>query len=986
MSSQIPSSVVSPASSSTFLSGANAEYIANLYKEYLHNPAGVDAGWQKFFGDLNDAESSLLREITGASWTPPQNKRPSAPFGITTADEALKATKPSNQSSPAKPAPASPAAPAPVTGGKIDPEAVRQAALDSFRAFMLIRSYRAYGHMKATLDPLGMQPPGTYPELDPAYYGFGPEDMDRRIYIGALLGVEEATIRQIVELMGQMYSANIGVEYLNVLDQSERQWLQERVELNWNRTSFSPDEKKRIFGNLVAAQGLEEFIHTKYVGAKRFGIDGGESYIAALEEIVHCGAGLGVREVIIGMAHRGRLNTLTNFMGKPFVRLFAEFNGEPSVPGTVPGSGDVKYHMGYSGDRMIDGEKVHLSLTPNPSHLEVVNPVVLGKARAKQQRRGAEGRTQVLPLLVHGDAAFAGQGLVAETLMLSEISGYAVGGTVHVIINNQIGFTTNPRCSRSGLYSSDLAKMLNCPIFHVNGDDVEAVVHVSRIATEYRQKYGRDVVIDLVCYRRYGHNEGDEPLFTQPKMYKTIKEHVTVRDLYGRKLIEEGLIREDDLKMAVARFFEKLDGDYDAAKTYKPDRADWLEGDWTGLKPAHGDDRRGETSIGEDTFAVIGSALTSVPEGFALNSKIARQLETKKTMFASGSGFDWATAEALAFASLTREGYPVRLSGQDCGRGTFSQRHAVLRDQETEEDYLPINNVAEGPARFEVLDSPLSEAAVLGFEYGYSWAAPNALTLWEGQFGDFVNGAQVIIDQYIAAAESKWLRMSGLVMLLPHGFEGQGPEHSSARPERFLQLCAEDNMQVCNLTTPANYFHALRRQMKRDFRKPLIIMTPKSLLRHKLAVSGAEDFTGASTFHRVLPDGAAARMDTKAVKRVVLCSGKVYYDLYEEREKRGITNVALVRVEQLYPYPEKPLLAELSQYPKAEIVWCQEEPKNQGYWSFIEPLLEETLDKAGTKSLRARYVGRSAAAAPATGYLRRHTEEQAALVNEALTV
>jgi 2-oxoglutarate dehydrogenase E1 component len=969
---------------STFLSGANAEYIANLYKEYLHNPSGIDAGWKKFFGDLNDAESALLREISGASWTPPHHKRPSVPFGVTTADDALKTAKqPSNQSAAKSPAPVPTPA---VSSGQVDSGAVRQAALDSFRAFMLIRAYRAYGHMKATLDPLGMQPPGTYPELDPAYYGFGPEDMNRKVYIGALLGVEEATIRQIVELMSQIYSTRIGVEYLNVLDQSERQWIQERVEQNWNHTTFSPEEKKQIFARLVSAQGLEEFIHTKYVGAKRFGIDGGESYIPALEEIVHYGAKLDVREVIVGMAHRGRLNTLTNVLGKPYVRLFAEFNGEPSVPGTVPGSGDVKYHMGYSCDRDVDGQKVHMSLTPNPSHLEVVNPVVLGKARAKQQRRGEGGERQVLPILVHGDAAFAGQGLVAETLMLSEIKGYRVGGTVHVIINNQIGFTTNPYCSRSGLYSSDLAKMLNCPIFHVNGDDVEAVVHVARIATEYRQKYGRDVVIDFVCYRRYGHNEGDEPMFTQPKMYKKIKDHPTVRELYGAKLVEEGILSADDVKMSVAKFFETLDTAYEAAKTYKPDRADWLEGDWTGLKPAHGEDRRGETAIDSDVLTSLGETLTSVPGGFALNSKIARQLDAKKEMFKSGSGFDWATAEALAFGSLLREGFLVRLSGQDCGRGTFSQRHAVLRDQETEVDYLPLNHTAPGQAAFEVLDSPLSEAAVLGFEYGYSWAAPNALTLWEGQFGDFVNGAQVIIDQYIAAAESKWLRMSGLVMLLPHGFEGQGPEHSSARPERFLQLCAEDNLQVCNLTTPANYFHALRRQMKRDFRKPLIIMTPKSLLRHKLAVSRTEDFIGGSTFHRVLSDDAAARIDAKSVKRVVLCSGKVYYDLYEEREKRGLTNVVLARVEQLYPYPDKPLETELAKYPKAEIVWCQEEPKNQGYWSFIEPLLEETLDKIGAKASRARYVGRPAAAAPATGYLRRHNEEQARLVNEALTV
>ena len=965
----------SSAALASILTGFNAEYIANLYSEYLKNSAGVDASWRNFFTDLRDDEAALLKEITGASWASKEFKKPNAPFGITTADEAMKGgSKPANKAAPAAAVPAHAAAPS------------TQALKDTIGALMLIRAYRTLGHFGATLDPLGIKQPLGHPDLNPAAYGFEDADMSRTVYLGGIMGMESATIGQLVNALRATYSNRIGIEYQQILNAEEKSWLESRIEPNFARGAFTAEEKKQFYKELVAAQGLEDFLHTKYVGTKRFGLDGGEAYVPCLEEIVRRGVQLGVREVGIGMAHRGRLNTLTNVMGKPYTKLFAEFNGVPSNPDGTPGSGDVKYHMGYSHDREIAGQTVHMSLSPNPSHLEVVNPVITGKVRAKQNLRGDAARKQVLTMLIHGDAAFAGQGLVMETLMLSELKGYTVGGTVHIIINNQIGFTTTPDCSRSGPYSSDLSKMLACPIFHVNGDDVEAVAYVARLAIEYRQQFGRDVVIDLICYRRNGHNEGDEPMFTQPLMYKKIKEHESTRAIYGRQLVAEGVMTETEVKATVDEFMKRMEDSFESTKSYKPNKADWLEGNWSGLKPAYGDERRGETAIDSDSLYMLGDRMTTLPEGFNLNSKIARQFEAKREMFSKGEGFDWATGEALAFGSLLLEGHPVRLSGQDCERGTFSHRHAVVNDQMTETKYAPLNNIKPGQAQLEVLNSPLSEAAVLGFEYGYSWADPNALVLWEGQFGDFVNGAQVIIDQYIASAESKWLRMSGLVMLLPHGFEGQGPEHSSARLERFLQLSAEDNWQVCNFTTPASYFHALRRQMKRDFRKPLIVMTPKSLLRHKLAVSKAEDFMGDTTFHRVLWDNARDHLKAKDIKRVIICSGKVYYDLYEEREKRGLTNVMILRLEQLYPFPAKALTEELSLYPNADIVWCQEEPKNQGAWSFVNSEIEDMLIAAKHKVTRAKFVGRPAASAPATGYLKRHTEEQAKLVNEALTI
>lgn len=955
----------------TLLNSGNAEYIANLYREFLKNPSAVDSSWRNFFTDMRDDESALLKELIGATWTPNHQKRPQAPFGFVPPEDMPKSAKPANQSK----------AGAPAAG--VDPQALK----DSIQAVLLVRAYRDFGHLMANLDPLGFKVPQMQPQLDPATYGFS--DMNRKVQLGGIMGYQETTIGNLVQALQNTYCNRIGVEYTFIYDSAEREWVQSKVESSQNRGTFSADDKKRIFTHLVAAEGLEQFLHAKFTGAKRFGVDGGEAYVAALEEGIRRAAELGVEEVVVGMAHRGRLNTLTNVLGKSYTALFSEFQGTPSIPEGTPGSGDVKYHLGYSNDKDYGGHKVHLTLTPNPSHLEAVNPVAMGKVRAKQDMRGDTERSKVMAVLVHGDAAFAGQGVVAESLAMANLKGYSIGGTFHIIINNQIGFTTRPDCARSGPYSSDMAKMLACPIFHVNGDDAEAVAHVARTAAEYRAMFKKDVVIDLICYRRYGHNEGDEPAFTQPIMYKKIKSMETVRNVYAKQLAAEGIQTAEASAAIIDAFNKKMDESFEATKGYKVNKVDAFEGDWSsfGFAPKDAESWISKTALTKDKMKEYGEKLTAIPEGFNLNSKIARQFEQKKEMFKSGQGFDWATGESLAFASLVDEGHPVRLSGEDVGRGTFSHRHAKLWDQENDSVCSPLQKICDKQGRFEAYESHLSEMAVLGYEYGYTWADPKALVLWEAQFGDFVNGAQIIIDQYISSAESKWLRQSGLVMLLPHGSEGQGPEHSSARPERFLQSCAEDNWQITNITTPANYFHALRRQVKRDFRKPMVNMSPKSLLRHKLAVSPAEAFVGDTTFQPVLLDDASASLvKGKDVKRVILCSGKVYYDLFEEREKRGIKNIVLLRVEQLYPFPAKKLTQELAQYPNADFVWCQEEPKNQGYWFFVDPLLEDVLRGVGTKSNRAKFVGRPAAAAPATGYLKRHAVEQAALIDEALKI
>jgi 2-oxoglutarate dehydrogenase E1 component len=768
--------------------------------------------------------------------------------------------------------------------------------------------------------------------------------------------------------------------------------LKERIEGYGKEIAFTREGRKAILNKMVEAEGFEKFLHVKYMGTKRFGLDGGESLIPAMEQIIKRGGALGVQDIVIGMPHRGRLSVLANVMRKPYRAIFNEFQGGSSKPEDVDGSGDVKYHLGASSDREFDGNKVHLSLTANPSHLEAVNPVVLGKVRAKQDQLGDAERQRVLPILLHGDAAFAGQGVVAECFQLSGIRGHRTGGTMHIVVNNQIGFTTAPHFSRTSPYPTDIALVVEAPIFHVNGDDPEAVVHAARVATEFRQKFHKDVVLDIFCYRRFGHNEGDEPMFTNPMMYKKIKTHKTTLSLYTERLVKDGLIPEGEIEDMKAAFQSHLNTEFEAGRDYKPNKADWLDGRWSHLDRNKGDYARGKTAISAETLAAVATSLTRAPDGFSLHRTVDRLLESKKKMFANGKGIDWATGEALAFGSLLTEGYPVRLAGQDSTRGTFSQRHSGLINQDTEERYFPLNNIRAGQSRYEVIDSALSEYAVLGFEYGFSLAEPNALTLWEAQFGDFANGAQIMFDQFVNSGESKWLRMSGLVCLLPHGYEGQGPEHSSARLERFLQMCGQDNWIVANCTTPANYFHILRRQLHRDFRKPLILMTPKSLLRHKLAVSAVDDFTDGSSFHRVLWDDAQkGNSDTKLVsddkiRRVVMCSGKVYYDLLEERDARGIDDVYLMRVEQYYPFPALSIIKELERFKEAQIVWCQEEPKNQGAWSFIEPNIEWALTRINAKHSRPRYVGRSASASPATGLASIHKAQQAALVNDALTI
>ena len=867
--------------------------------------------------------------------------------------------------------------------GKSDAE-VEQAAQDSIRAMMLIRTYRVRGHLAADLDPLGLSQRDLPADLTPEFHGFGPDSLDRKVFLGGTLGLQSATVRELVDVLRANYCGKIGLEYMHLTDLEERRFLQDRMEGRGAEIKFTPEGKQAILSKVIEGEQWEKFLARKYVGTKRFGLDGGESMIPALEAVIKYGGQYGVQEIVFGMAHRGRLNVLANVMAKPYRAIFSEFAGGSANPEDVGGSGDVKYHLGTSSDREFEGVKVHLSLLPNPSHLEAVNPVVLGKARASQTARGDKAGGQVLPVLLHGDAAFAGQGVVAEILGFSDLPGYGTGGTIHFIINNQVGFTTSPQFARSSPYPSDIAKMVQAPILHVNGDDPEAVTFACKLAIEYRQEHKRDIVIDMWCYRRFGHNVGDEPSFTQPQMYAKIRNHPPVSDIYGARLVAEGVVDRAWIDARIADFTGILENEFEAAKTYLPNKADWFEGRWQGLgrpdTPETGR-RNADTGLDEAEVADFGRILTTVPEGLTVHKTLQRIVDARRAMFDTGVGFDWATAEALAFAGLVREKYNVRLSGQDSGRGTFSHRHSVWVDQTDGRKYIPLAEV--GPGTFEVRDSPLSEFGVLGFEYGYALSDPHTLVLWEAQFGDFANGAQVIIDQFISSGESKWLRANGLVMLLPHGYEGQGPEHSSARPERYLQLCAEDNMQVANVTTPANYFHILRRQMHREFRKPLIIMTPKSLLRHKAAVSSLADFTGDSHFQRIVSDPAAPRDED--VKRLVLCTGKVAYELLEARDKAGDRNTAVVRVEQLYPFPDEPLVVRLKRMTNLEeVVWAQEEPKNQGYWSFVEARIEQCLAQAGVRPQRPTYAGRVASASPATGLAKRHAAEQAALIADAL--
>jgi 2-oxoglutarate dehydrogenase E1 component len=925
----------------TFLTGANAEFIAELHARYLDEPGSVDDSWRQFFAEIADEASN-----GGPGWGRPTPR---------------------------------------IIGNGAAPAEIgaREGSIDAIRALNLIRAYRVRGHLDAELDPLGLDKRASDPELDYRNWGFAEADLDRAIFINNLLGRERASLREIVAMLREAYCGHIGVEYMHIPVLAERAWIQHKFERRDSRPALTNSARKEILRTLTVAETFERFLDRRYTGTKRFGIEGAESLMPALEAILRRGAELGIREFVLGMPHRGRLNVLANFMGKPFAAIFSEFQGSSTNPEHVHGSGDVKYHLGTSGDREVGGHTVHVSLAANPSHLEAVNPVVLGKVRAKQHQRGDSERAQVVAILMHGDAAFAGQGLVAESLELSGLRGYRTGGTIHIVVNNQIGFTTAPAYARSSPYPSDVAKSVQAPIFHVNGDDPEAVVAVACVAVEYRQAFKKDVVIDLFCYRRHGHNESDEPAFTQPLMYRTIARHPTPRQLYAARLVNAGVLTEGDAEAMAAAFAAQLEAQFATAKNYRPNKADWLEGAWAGLEEAPDDDRRGDTAASLELLREVGKGLVTVPAVFKLNRKIARQLDAKRAAIETGNGIDWATAEALAIGSLCAEGAHVRMSGQDSGRGTFSHRHAVLIDQESEERYIPINHVRPGQARFDIIDSPLSEAAVLGFEYGYSLADPQTLVLWEAQFGDFANGAQVIIDQFLSSGEAKWLRMSGLVMLLPHGYEGQGPEHSSARLERYLQLCGEDNLQVCNLTSAANYFHALRRQIRRTFRKPLIIVTPKSLLRAKQAMSRLDEMGPGTNFHRVIGEAAAIAPDDE-IRRVVLCSGKVYFDLLKAREAGGDDRIALVRVEQLYPFPFNALGKILARYRNAEIVWCQEEPQNMGAWNFVDRRIEQVLAGLDIAVKRPRFAGRAESASPATGLYKRHEEEQARLVEDAL--
>ena len=977
----------------SFLDGGNAGYIEELYAKFQENPANVDETWRSFFGSLDDDALDVIKSAKGPSWA--RKDWPKAESG-----ELVSALDGDWGELEAKSTKAV-ATVAKAEGRDLTSADVQQATRDSIHAIMMIRAYRMRGHLHADLDPLGIAVLEEAPELDPASYGFTPADYERKIFIDNYLGLEYATIPEMIDILKRTYCSTFAIEFMHISNPDEKGWLQERIEGPDKEIAFSKEGRIAILKKLIEAEGFEKFLDVKYTGTKRFGLDGGESLIPALEQIIKRGGALGVKDIVLGMAHRGRLNVLTQVMGKQHRALFNEFKGGSAVPDDVEGSGDVKYHLGASSDREFDENKVHLSLTANPSHLEIVNPVVLGKARAKQDQHNAENgifippkkvdRSSVLPLLLHGDAAFAGQGVVAECFGLSGLKGHRTGGSIHFVINNQIGFTTAPKNSRSSPYPTDVAKMIEAPVLHVNGDDPEAVVFAAKVAIEFRQKFHKPVVIDMFCYRRFGHNEGDEPSFTQPEMYKRIRAHRSTLQIYADRLVEEGVLTSDEVDRLIEDWRNHLQGEFDAGDDYKPNKADWMDGAWKNLSMAEDGARRGNSGVELDKLRVVGNKITEVPEGFSAHKTIKRFMNNRRKAIEAEAGIDWALAEAMAFGSLVNEGHPVRLSGQDCERGTFSQRHTVIHDQETGAQFTPLNNIDPGQARYEVINSMLSEEAVLGFEYGYSLTEPNALTIWEAQFGDFVNGAQVLIDQFISSGERKWLRMSGLVVMLPHGYEGQGPEHSSARLERYLQLCAEDNMQVANCTTPANYFHILRRQLKRDFRKPLLLMTPKSLLRHKRCVSTLEELGPNSTFHRLLWDDAEApnghtdiklQSDDK-IRRVILCSGKVYFDLLEDREKRGIDDVYLMRLEQLYPFPAKALHDELSRFKNAEIVWCQEEPKNMGAWFFIQPYVEWVLEQMDRAGERPRYVGRAASASTATGLMRTHLAQLQAFLDEA---
>ena len=949
----------------SFLAGNNSEFIKEFYADYISDPNSLPESWRKFFGGLSDDEKLVYQDLNGPSWSPEKKIKKLATF-----TEKQKFTE--------------------ETQADLNLSSVKQASKDSVRAIMLIRAFRIRGHLIANLDPLEIQKKEEHSELKPENYGFKKSDFNRKIFLDGVLGLQYANLNQILKILKKTYCSNIGYEFMHMGDPIEKAWIRDRIEGPEKNISFTENGKKAILNKIVQAEGFEKYLHIKFVGTKRFGLDGGESLIPALEQIIKRGGNLGAKEIKIGMPHRGRLNVLANVMGKPFKAIFSEFFGK-SASTFKDFEGDVKYHLGASSNREFDGNSVHISLTDNPSHLEAVNPVVLGQVRAKQFFHKDKERKKVIPVLMHGDAAFAGQGIVAECFAMSGLPGHNIGGTIHIIVNNQIGFTTAPRFARSSPYPSDVAKTAQAPIFHVNGDDPEAVVHCAKIATEYRQKFNRDVVVDIVCYRRFGHNEGDEPSFTQPIMYKKIRSHPTTLSIYGKKLSQEGLISETDLQKEKTNFKKFLEKEFESSKSYKSELK-WYEGVWSRFKPGLGKDKRGVSGVDKVKLINIGKKISEIPHGFNVHKTLKKIFDLRMTAIKDGKSIDWSTAESLAFGTLLTEGFSVRLSGQDSGRGTFSQRHAVLRHQDSHQRYIPLNNISGNQKNFEIIDSLLSELAVLGFEFGYSLSEPETLVLWEAQFGDFANGAQIIIDQFISSGESKWGRASGLVLLLPHGYEGQGPEHSSARLERFLQLCAGENIQVVNCTTPSNYFHVLRRQMHREFRKPLVVMTPKSLLRHKKCVSNISEFTKKSTFHRVLEDDAYSNINNllelkkrdEKIKKVVMCSGKIYYDLVETREKYKNNSVTFIRIEQLYPFPAKTLANILKRYSKANFIWCQEEPQNMGAWNTVRNYIDRTLEMINFGDKSVKFVGRKAASSTATGNFNKHLAQQKEILEKIL--
>ncbi len=930
----------------SFLNSANAPYVAELYFKYTQSPNSIDESWKSFFSSLNEDELSIISDFGGPEW----KKRDTNVIDDISFDKVIRSSD------------------------SVDFNNFKTSTLDSIRALRLIRAYRINGHLIADLDPLNLHEKNYHPELDYKSYGFSDNDLDRDIFIDGSLGLETATLKEIIQILNKTYASSIGVEFLHIQSVEQKQWVQERIEEVHNKTNFTTQGKKAIFQRLIESELFEQYLDKKFLGTKRYGVEGGESMIPGIEQIVKQSCLAGVQDIYFGTAHRGRLTLLATVLGMPYRGILSKFQGSLNDPNEVLGSGDVKYHLGVSSDREFDGKSIHLSLTPNPSHLEAVDPVVAGKVRAKQTILKDKTTDKVFGILIHGDAAMAGQGIVAETFAMSQLRGFRTGGTIHFVINNQIGFTTTPHYGRSAPYCTEIAKMVQAPIFHVNGDDPEAVVHVCRLAAEYRNLFKEDVVVDMFCYRRSGHNEADEPMFTQPLMYKKIKQHQTTLNLYKEQLIKEEILTEDEAKTKLSDFKKFLDNEFELSKSYKPNKADWLDGTWTGIKIASIDARRGKTSSNEDDLKILAKEIHTLPEDFNPHKRIKKIYNDRHQSIMNGNNIDWATAEALAFATLLKDGYGVRLSGQDVGRGTFSHRHAVLYDQENEKRFVPLRHFRKDQALFEIVDSFLSEFGVLGFEYGYSQADPKTLVIWEAQFGDFSNGAQTIIDQFITTGERKWLRMSGLTLLLPHGHEGQGPEHTSSRLERFLQMCAEDNIQVANCTSPANYFHILRRQMMRDFRKPLILMTPKSTLRHKGNTSSIEEFVNGSTFHRVLRK-PLTKDEKNKIDRVVLCSGKIYFELQDHINELSLNNIHIVRLEQLYPFPYEALEEEILEFKNCEMIWCQEEPRNMGAWQFVEERIQSVLQKVTGKT-DIHFIGRRAAASPATGVFDRHLANQ----------